>query len=334
MKQDPIVILGSGAMASFFAARLLAAGQPVAMLDAWEEALQKISGLGLRLVNSDGHLETFHPLVATADPNDCPSTSLALVLVKSWQTEQAARQLRQVLTPDGLALSLQNGLGNLEKLAAILGAERVAAGATTYGATLLEAGLVRPEGEGEIALEQATRLSGVYQRLHSAGFKLRRLADLESLLWGKLLVNAAVNPTTALLGVPNGALLKYPYAWAIAEAALLEACQVSAAQNIRLPYTNPRRHVRAVIRKTAGNHSSMLQDLRRGAPTEIEAINGAIVRCGAKFGLETPVNRLLVWLVQARLATLLAAPSPALEANATLERDNETLNSSERSLLP
>ncbi len=313
MKHDPIVILGSGAMASFFAARLLAAGQPVALLDAWEEALQKISSQGLRLVNSDGRLETFHPLVATADPGDCQSTSLALVLVKSWQTEQAARQLRQVLAPDGLALSLQNGLGNLEKLAAILGPDRVAAGVTTYGATLLEAGLVQPEGEGEIALEQAARLDGLYQRLRSAGFRLRRQANLDSLLWGKLLVNAAVNPTTALLDVPNGALLEHPAAWAIAEAALLEASRGAAAQNIRLPYADPRRHVRAVIRKTAGNRSSMLQDLRRGAPTEIEAINGAIVRCGAKLGLETPVNRLLVLLVQARLATT----SPALEAKPT-----------------
>lgn len=307
MSQEPIVILGTGAMAGLFAARLLAADQSVILLGTWKEALEKISNHGLKLVAGNGAEAVFYPLAATDDPQSCPPASLALVLVKSWQTERAARQLHTLLARNGIALTLQNGLGNLEKLAAVLGARRVAVGVTTYGATLLAAGVVRAEGEGEIVLEENPRLAELQQQLVAAGFKLRGETNINSLLWGKLALNAAVNPTTALLGVPNGVLLNNPAAWAIVEAVLQETLQVAAAHNIQLPYANPRRYVKAILRQTASNWSSMLQDLRRGAPTEIEAINGAIVRIGHKYGLETPVNRLLVLLIKARLRAMAAA---------------------------
>lgn len=307
MTQEPTVILGTGAMAGLFAARLLAAGQSVILLGTWKEALERIANHGLKLIAGNGTESVLYPLATTDDPQSCPPASLALVLVKSWQTERAARQLRTLLARDGIALTLQNGLGNLEKLAAVLGARRVAVGVTTYGATLLAAGVVRAEGEGEIVLEETSRLAELRQRLVAAGFKLRCETNINSLLWGKLALNAAVNPTTALLGVPNGSLLNNPAAWAIVEAVLQETLQVATAHNIQLPYANPRRHIKAILRQTASNWSSMLQDLRRGAPTEIEAINGAIVRIGHKYGLETPVNRLLVLLIKARLRAMAAS---------------------------
>ncbi|MEZ4769665.1 MAG: 2-dehydropantoate 2-reductase [Caldilineales bacterium] len=138
----PVLVVGTGALASFFAARLAAADAQVTMLGRWPDGLAALQARGACLVEADGR-EACWPVRATADPIACRPAGLALVLVKSWQTQRAAAQLASCLAADGIALTLQNGWGNRETLQAQLGAQRVAAGVTTLGATLLGPGRVR-----------------------------------------------------------------------------------------------------------------------------------------------------------------------------------------------
>jgi 2-dehydropantoate 2-reductase len=272
------------------------------MSGAWREGLRALKLHGVRLVDEAGSERAFTVRVIDAEGDktaECTGVKYSLVLVKSWQTSRAARQLAGCLASDGLALTLQNGYGNRERLVEALGEARVALGVTTVGATLLGPGRVRQAGVGHISLSERLSLGQLPDWLEAAGFGLSVAADTEALLWGKLVVNAAINPLTGLLGVQNGELLSRAPARALMADAAREAVAVAQAMGVRLPYDDPVGVVESVARDTAKNRSSMLQDLSRGAPTEIDAISGAVVRAGERLGVPTPVNRCLWQLVRA-----------------------------------
>jgi 2-dehydropantoate 2-reductase len=292
-----MLIEGTGAMACLFAARLARAGTDVTLSGTWREALRAIKEDGVRLVEEDGSEHTYPVRVAE---RSCRTGHYehALVLVKSWQTEQAAIRLQKCLTASGLALTLQNGLGNEEKLSAVLGTMRVCLGVTTLGATLLGPGRVRAAGAGKVSLGNHPGVESIADALHQAGLRIEVVSDPNALLWGKLIINAAINPLTALMRIPNGELLRRPTARNLMMDAAREAVAVAAALKINLPYPDPMKMVEEVARQTAENHSSMLQDVLRGAPTEIDAISGAIVRAGEEAGIPTPVNLTLWRLVK------------------------------------
>lgn len=286
-------------MACLFAARLSAAGFPVTILGHWMEGLEALRRDGVVLIEADGH-EQAYPVQVASRPGDCTGARSALVLVKSWQTERAANQLAECLAPNGLALTLQNGLGNYEILAQVLGAGRAALGVTTVGANLRAPGQVRAGGSGTITLGAHPRITRLAELLLAAGFTVESAPDPTALLWGKLVINAAINPATALLEMTNGELLRREPAHALLAATAREAAEVAAALSIRLPYPDPVQAAETTARRTAANRSSMLQDVQRGAPTEIDAICGAIVRAGERVGLAAPINRTLWQLVKAK----------------------------------
>jgi len=298
--KQPILIVGTGALATLFAARLSANGHLVSMLGTWENGLSALNENGARLVDANGK-ELAYSVEATSNPKACKGARFALVLVKSWQTERVAGQLADCLAEDGLALTLQNGMGNRELLAGTLGLPRVALGVTTTGATLLGPGLARAGGEGVISVEAHPRLEPLRTSLMEAGFKVQVVNDADALVWGKLVINAAINPLTALLRIPNGELLQRPAAHKMMSVLAQEAAAVATAQGIHLPFENAVQAAEDVARKTASNHSSMFQDIRRGAPTEIDAICGAITKTGEKLGVSTPVNRVCWHLTRASL---------------------------------
>ncbi len=308
MEQDRrILIVGTGAMATLFAWRLALAGSQVTLLGSWQPGLDALRRDGARLVDQRGS-EQAAPVRVAASPDECRGVKQAIVLVKSWQTERAAAQLAQCLASDGIALTLQNGLGNHEILAEALGAERVALGTTTAGATLLGPGLVKPAGNGSVSVQAHAHLGQLPAALQAAGFTVELVQDAQALLWKKLVVNSAINPLTALLRVPNGELLQRPTARALMRALADETAAVAAAEGIRLPFEDPGALVEAVARETAANYSSMLQDVQRGAPTEIDAICGAIVRAAQRHGITAPLNEACWRLVAAVVQT---APQPA-----------------------
>ena len=308
--KEPVLIVGTGAMACLFAARLAAGGMGVTMLGSWEAGLAALQADGVRLREADGREQRF-PVRATSQPAECGGIPRAIVLVKSWQTPHAAARLARALPPDGVALSLQNGLGNRETLAQALGAERVALGVTTVGAALVAPGVVQAGGTGVTSLGPHGRANSLREMLRQADFSVDVVTNLDSLLWGKLAINAGINPLTALLRIPNGQLLHRPTATALMHAAARETATVAAALGISLPFPDPAAAVTAVATRTAGNISSMLQDIQRGAPTEIEAICGEIIRAGESVGIPTPINRTLYQLV----AALAAPPDEPLPQN-------------------
>lgn len=285
-------------MAGLFGGRL-ASHAKVTLLGRWKEGLEALRTSGIRL-QENGETLTANVKV-TDDASECKGALSALVLVKSWQSEDAGNMLVECLAPEGVALTLQNGLGNIDVLKAAIGAERAAQGVTMSGATLLGPGRVRAGGAGPTYVAPHPRLEPLVDLLETAGFEVQAAANLASLVWGKLAVNAGINALAALLEVRNGELLERPHARRLMNEAAMETARVAQAQDIQLPYDDPAHEVEGVATRTANNESSMLQDIRRGAPTEVDSINGAVVREGERHGVPTPVNWSLWNLVRAKV---------------------------------
>ncbi len=292
-----ILVVGTGAMACLFAARLAGAGNAVSMLGSWVDGLNALKSNGVRLRELEGTEHRYPVRVFNGEENS-GTYSQVLVLVKSWQTARVATQLYNLLATSGIVLTLQNGLGNYETLVSVLGEERVALGVTTLAARLLAPGYVMHTGDGKVNLGTHPRQAVLQQMLTQASFQVELIADAKSLLWGKLLINAAINPLTAILGITNGELLTQPDTRELLSEVATEAEFIAYHNGVRLPYPDPIEAVEQVARNTAANQSSMLQDLLNGRPTEIDSINGAIVREAEKVGIPTPVNRVLWHLVK------------------------------------
>ena len=302
-----IGIIGSGALASLFAARL-AGHADVVLIGSWKPQLAALQQ-GLTLIDLDGD-HSQHRIKVTADPTTAGPVDAALVLVKSYQTPQAVARVQAALAADGVVVTLQNGAGNLEQLQAAVG-QRATLGVTSLGATLERPGVVRHAGEGPIHLappavaaddpaQQA--FDQLTAALRAAGFDVHLTEDVAGLVWGKLAINAGINPLTALLAVPNGFLAEHAACRRLMEGAAREVGAVAAAQGIELPYDDPAAAALDVARRTAANRSSMLQDRAQGRPTEIDAICGAVVEAGERHGVPTPVNRLFLRWMAARTA--------------------------------
>ncbi len=287
-----VTIVGSGAMATLLAARL-GLVVPVHVLGSWAEALAELGERGATLETGDGTVRV--PVAATRDPASCRGTRLALVVVKAAATAKAATTIRAILAADGVAVTLQNGLGNAETLAAALGPGRVVTGTAEVGATLLSPGRVRAGGGRRIRLAAHPGIAEVEALFLRAGFDVEIVPDAKRLLWEKLSVTAPLLPLAALLGVTNGEVVRRPSSAQLLDLAAREVVATAGAAGIELPVGDPGAEARRVARETAGNVSSMLQDVRRGVPTEIDAINGAVVAAARRLGVPAPVNEAL-WL--------------------------------------
>ncbi len=298
-----IAIIGPGALGCLLAARFSEAGQHVMLVDYRPQRAATLVQQGLTVHLPDGTLTRV--MVPVVLPPHLAPVDLAILAVKAYRTQEAAKLLPQLLAEGGLALTLQNGLGNLEAMAAEAGWERLVAGVSFLGATRSAEGEVVFAGAGPTFIGTPSHstvapqaVEEVAAAFRQAGLECRVRDDIEAMLWEKLVVNVGINPLTALLRVPNGALPKVAAAWEAAVAAAREACQVASASGIRLTL-DPEARLRQVCEATARNRSSMLQDVLAGRETEIGALNGEVARRGLALGVPTPVNRLLTLLLQA-----------------------------------
>ncbi len=286
-------------MACLFAGRIAATGQPVTMLGSWPPSLDALRSRGVCLVDEQG--DRCFPVQVASNEDECPPVDLALVLVKAWQTNRVANSLKKVLKPGGIALTLQNGLGNYEILMDAVGEERAAVGVTVQGATTLEPGKVKPNGLAKINIGRKPGVERLIRILEAAGFEIGLQDDVRLLVWRKIAINAGINPLTAILGVANGEVVRRPEAHQLLACLVAEVCQAAASLGVELDPQRTLNSVETVARNTANNYSSMLQDVRRGGPTEVEAINGAVVKTARAAGLETPYNEAMVHLVKSLL---------------------------------
>ena len=297
-----IAVVGAGAMGGLFSAFLHEAGHDVVLVDRNPDKARAIMAQGLFIegVSGDRTLR----LRVSADPEQVGVRSLVLMCVKSYDTAAACRTTRPLVAPHTTVVTVQNGLGNVEAIGAAFGADRVLGGTTAHGATVLNWGYLRHAGKGETVLgcpgsRGGDRLSRTVELFRAAGIDTRSTDDLEGLIWSKLVINVGINALTALLRVKNGILVDNESARAVLRGAVAEATEVVRAKGIRLLFDDAIAKVESVARATAANRSSMLQDVLAGKRTEIDYINGAIVREAAALGLAAPTNLALTMLVHA-----------------------------------
>lgn len=283
-----IAIVGTGALATFFGARLGRA-HLVAVGGSWSAALGALRSPGATINGEDPVPLDARPLASIDGPAD-----FVLVLVKAPQTSAVAADAARIAGDAGRVVTLQNGLGLRETLETAAPG-RVSAGVTDLGATLLGPGRVRAF-PGRVVLEQG--LAPLAAALESAGVPVEAVADLRPHAWRKLAVNCALNALTGLLGIDNGAVLEDPARRVLVEQAAREVGAVALATGVALE--DPAAEALAVAGRTAGNRSSMRQDLERHAATEIEFLNGAVVREGLRLGVPTPVNAWLAGEIRER----------------------------------
>jgi 2-dehydropantoate 2-reductase len=299
-----VVVAGAGAVGSVFGGWLAHAGHDV-LLVGREAHMAAVRAHGLELSGLFGACAA-HPEVATDLATADRYADLVLVSVKSHATESVAATLGAWRHRPPLVVSLQNGLGNVEALSRVLGAERVLGGRVIFGALLPRPGEAhvtvnaKPVALGPLrrddALQRAAvRLAGI---VVATGIPAEAVPTIEPVLWEKALYNCGLNPLGALHGLSYGEVAASPELRRDLDAAMDEGFRVARAAAIELPWPDGdafRAYFYAsLLPPTARHRSSMRQDLEAGRRTEIDAIGGAIVRIGARVGVATPVNRRLV----------------------------------------
>lgn len=302
-----ILIIGAGAMGGLFGAMLAPCAEVTLYTTNPGHALA-INRDGLVFAGMDGRTRDVDVRALTDPSHYGRRADLVLLCTKSRSTGEAASAALPLLAEDGLVLTLQNGLGNLERIAAVVGTPRAMAGTTAQAATLLAPGYVRHAGSGPTVLaatipEQSGKMKAIADLFNRAGIETHTVSNVDSLLWSKLLINVGINALTALLRVPNGILPQVPECELLMAQAVDEAVAVARALDIDLPYEQQLDRVKEVCALTSENRGSMLQDILRRASTEIDVINGAIVAKGKEAGVPTPVNLLLTQLIKALEAT-------------------------------
>jgi 2-dehydropantoate 2-reductase len=228
---------------------------------------------------------------------------LIILAVKSYDTESAMDTIREIMGEKTVVLSLQNGLDNEVLISKVIGEDRTIGGVTSHGLTFVEPGHVLHAGVGETKIGEmngqiSDKIKEIAHALSSVGIKTQTSQNIKKEIWIKGIVNAGINPLTALTRLQNGYLLKIPYLEKLLKNTCLECIEVAKMEGIDLADCDVIEKTKNVAKLTAENRSSMLQDIERGRKTEIGSINGKIVNIGEKHGIETPINSTLVALIK------------------------------------
>jgi len=315
-----VLVVGAGAVGSLFGARLARAGHSVDLIGR-SEHVAAIAAHGLRILGRTEERCTLHAHTTLSTGME---VDVVLLTVKTFDLAQGAEALARALPGPVPTLLPQNGLG-VESLAL----PHLALGGWTaprdwtvravhsVPATLVAPGVVREAGSGEVLLPDpgtvgtaGPRVNVFLHLLRGAGFVVRTVPQFDREVWRKVLVNAAINPVTAVRGIPNGLLLEEP-AHTEALRLLREALQAARAAGFEFSEEETTRDFEQVARATAENRSSMLQDLDHGRPTEIESISGEILRIAAVHGLDLPATRAITEEVRRRARTSVGRPQPS-----------------------
>ena len=302
-----VVVLGSGAMGSLYGGTLAEAGCEVVFVDVWKDHVEAINERGLTIEKPEGE-KTIRGMRAVLKASDAGNADLVIVFVKATATEEAMRGALSLVGERTTVLTLQNGLGNVEKLCCFVQSSNVIAGTTGHGAMLLGPGKIRHAGVGDTVIgeldgSRSERIEAIAALLEQAGMASKISTNVLGLIWTKLIVNVGINALTAVTGLKNGRLVDFLETETLMKAAIEEACSVAERKGIILEVDEPFEYTRNVAKKTAENRSSMLQDILAKRPTEITVINGAIVDEGKRLGIPTPVNSLLTDMVLVRQQT-------------------------------
>jgi 2-dehydropantoate 2-reductase len=294
------VIMGAGAMGSLFGGLLTLSGEEVWLVDLWKDHIDSVRSKGLT-IEDRGKVQTIRAN-ATADVASVGKADLVLIFVKTYHTEKAVLDALVLQKQSTIFLSLQNGLGNEEAICKKVDRKKVILGVTGQGATYLGPGHIRHAGWGETQIGEleggmTERVNQIAQMFQKAGISTRVSSKIHDLIWEKLFVNVGINALTALTGLKNGQLLDFPETLRLMESLVSEAVEVAKRKEIRIE-GNPIEKVKTVAEVTRENRSSMGQDFDHRRRTEIDAMNGAVVREAERLGISVPFNQAITDLVK------------------------------------
>lgn len=296
-----IAILGAGAMGSIYGADLAAAGLDTLMVDVNQALVDSLNGAGIVIRSDDRERRVRIP--ATTDPAGLAPADLVVVFVKSFATDAAMKLAAPLIGRDTLALSLQNGWGNGEMLAAHVPAERVLVGITYHSAGMSAPGIVDHTAAGKTVLgpwqgddiASATRIGDAF---NAAGIATEVTAAIDERIWRKLLLNLAANPVAALTGLRSNELVATPAIGDLMAAITRETVAVARAEGHAFDADEAIAYIRASLVAAGTSTASMLQDVRAGRRTEIETITGAVLRAAERHRIDVPTNRAIYALIK------------------------------------
>jgi 2-dehydropantoate 2-reductase len=301
-----VTILGAGAMGSLFGGLLAERGHEVELLDVNTAHIAKVKEQGLTLdTDRQGRrnvrVSIARPEAATSRP-EC-----LIVFTKTLHTTNALEAARGVLLPDTLVLTLQNGLGNVERLARVVAPERIAVGVTTVPSDMVGPGHVHSHGEGLIRMmmadgRHAERLTALAQALTEAGLSTTVDPTVQAAIWQKVAFNAALNSICAVANANVGDVGRAAGARALAHRIGTEVLAVAVADGVRVDDAGLHATLDHALDHHLAHKPSMLQDLLAGRPTEIDAINGEVLRAARRLGVPAPCTESLDALVRLREA--------------------------------
>lgn len=313
-----VTIVGAGAMGGTYGALLARAGNAVHLVDTWAEHVGAIEAGGLLVDGALGELRVALPASGTPPAG---TADLAVLFTDCNATRDAARTVAGTLAPDGVAITFQNGIGNVEALTETLGAERVLGGSSMCSAMVRGPGHVSlthlgPTSIGELDGSHSERIEAIAAMLGAAGLETRVDDDILAKIWSKFVLNCSINALCATTGLRAGEMARLPELDALQDRVLDEALAVTAAKGIGLDPATLREAVKAQGRKKF-NQPSMLQHVEAGRRTEIDALNAALVREGAALGIAMPYNEALTALLKGReIHERQLAAEPALDHGA------------------
>mgnify|MGYP000877521712 FL=1 len=300
-----ICMLGTGSLGSTIGGTLAQGGSEVYFVDQWKEHIDKINENGLKM--TDEKEDWYVKVDARTSAEGMGPVDLVIVLVKSFATKEAVSQLKEtnVIGENTLVMSLQNGLGNEETIAEVVGEANVISGKTYVGGRLLSPGYVSAgvKGKytyiGELTGEITDRIQAVCDEFNKAGLLCEVSDNIKGLIWDKLLINVAAGALCGITRLPYGPLYEEEYIKETAVAAIQEGIDVAKVAGVKLKSEDPEYPWYAASEGLPETFkTSILQSLELKRPTEIDFINGSVVEWGKKFGIPTPVNRTLVTCVK------------------------------------
>jgi 2-dehydropantoate 2-reductase len=295
-----VAVIGAGAMGGIYGASFSEAGHDTVLVDVARPIVDKINADGLTVVEKDGSERTVR-IQATDDPSSVGTCDLAVFFVKCYHTASAAETARPLVGEKTVVASLQNGWGNGDVLADAYEPAQVAVGVTYHSGTLAGPGKVAHPGVGPTYVgsyaDGADAGRTVQEALETSGFEVHLSPAIREEIWKKLILNAATLPTAALTGMNAGALTAHAPMHELVSEVAREAVAVAQAQGFGVEDQERVEYIHSLLEKAGPARASMLQDFEAGRQTEIDVINGAVVRAGEATGTPTPLNRAFVSLV-------------------------------------
>lgn len=295
-----IAILGTGAMGGVYGYKLYQGGYDVTFIDIWKEHVEAMKANGLKVDGLGG--EAHFKAKCTDKSEEVGPVDLVIILVKAYDTLSAIKGALPLIGPETMVVSLQNGVGNIEKLASVIDPKHIIGGVTSHSAFMVAPGnnhhaAASYTSIGELDGSISERIKKVADIFEKSGLIPVVISDnVTGLIWKKLMGNISINAICALTHIRNGQILDFEEMAEVSRLAVMETAAVARAKGIVMDY-DPWETARKVMIDTVNGRASMLQDVMAKRRTEIDVINGAVVQEGKTLGIPTPVNQTLTALV-------------------------------------